>query len=282
MVQSGENVMKEYEKYISKYPDKLDRGIAMFVYSDPGIGKTTLGATLPVDDTLIVNTEAGEGPLLGTGHINFDVRRAVGNGMDIETAMTTIYKEVRTGTLKVKNVVLDNVSELLDQLRMHYVVLHGKNLPEIREYGDASYKLLAWIHEWRDLRELGINVVFNAWEYPYEIQQDNGVTITKTGPLVGATSCKKVCGLVDIVARLEKHDKTETRWLRITPERQYIVKCQLKGLDPSGEVADLPKLFKKINDYDYSQKGTTDAKVTSTKQSGTSTNGNVQSNDKEV
>ena len=71
--------MKEYEKFIKKYPDKLERGIALVVYSDPGIGKTTLSATLPVGDTLIVNTEAGEGPLLGTGHIAFDVRQAVAN-----------------------------------------------------------------------------------------------------------------------------------------------------------------------------------------------------------
>jgi len=257
--------MKEYEKYLKKYPDKLERGIAIVVYSDPGIGKTTLSSTLPVDDTIIINTEAGEGPLLGTGHIAFDVRAAIANGMNVEDAMTTIYREIRTGTIKVKNVCLDNVSELLDQLRMHYTETRSKKLPEIREYGDAAFKLLAWLHEWRDLRELGINVVFNAWEYPYEIQQDNGTTITKTGPLVGATACKKVCGIVDIVARLEKESKTSTRWLRTSPSKQYITKCQFKGLDESGEVADLPTIFNKIKAYDYAQpKEKNNAKVTTT------------------
>ena len=274
--------MKDYEKFIKKYPDKLARGIAIVIYSDPGIGKTTLGGTLPVNDTLIVNTEAGEGPLYGSGHIGFDVRAAIANGMDLETAMTTIYREVRTGVLKVKNVVLDNVSELLDQLRLHYTEKHGKSLPELREYGDASFKLLAWIHEWRDLREIGINVVFNAWEYPYEIQQGDGISVTKTGPLVGATSCKKVCGLVDIVARLEKVDKSDVRWLRISPSRQYITKCQFKGLDERGEVADLPTIFAKIKAYDYAKpkEGVKNAEVTSTNNKGTSTSGNVQSKDK--
>ena len=45
----------------------IDRGVSIIIYADPGTGKTTLASTLPVGETIIINTEAGYGPLLGTG-----------------------------------------------------------------------------------------------------------------------------------------------------------------------------------------------------------------------
>jgi phage nucleotide-binding protein len=278
MVQSGQNV----DNFISKDTNKLQRGISMIVYGDPGVGKTTLATTLPAGETLIVNTEAGIGVLLGTGHIIFNVREAIMNGVSLEDAMTGLYRKIRTKEFAVKNVIIDNVSELLDQLRIHYTEARDKPFPEIREHGDAAYKLLAWVHEWRDLQELGINVVFNAWELPYDIQQSDGITVTKTAPMVGKSSTKRICGLVDVVARLEVHDKTGRRWLRIAPSSQYLTKSQFLGLD-DGEVPDLTIIIDKIKAYDYTkEEDKKDAKITSPKQSGTSTSRDVPSKDPKV
>lgn len=240
-------------KFITIMPNKISRGISMVIYADPGIGKTTLLGTLPEGETLIINSEAGEGPLLGTKHIVFNLREAILNGTNIETAMTDLYNRIRTKELAVKYIGIDNVSELIDLLKIHFTTIRGKEFPEIREHGDAAYKMLSWIHDWRDLQEMGINVVFNAWEFPYEIQKNDGVTQTKTAPMVGKASCFRICGLVDIVGHLEVHEKSGKRWIRVAPSSQYITKCQFKGLDESGEVADLQVIIKKIKEYDYSK-----------------------------
>ena len=153
---------------MDKAPDKINRGIAIIIYSDPGIGKTTLASTLPVDETLIVGCEAGIGPLLGTGHYYFDVNKAITNtNSNIETVMNNLYRDIRSGHEQykaIKYVVVDNVSELLDKLTIHYTEIRRKDFPELKERGDASYKMVEWIVNCRDLVDIGINVIFNAWE----------------------------------------------------------------------------------------------------------------------
>ena len=89
--------------------------------------------------------------------------------------------------------------------------------------------------------------------FPYDIQKNDGVTQTKTAPMVGKASCFRVCGLVDVVGHLEVHEQTGERWIRLAPSSQYITKCQFKGLNMSGEKADLQDLIKKIKEFDYSR-----------------------------
>jgi phage nucleotide-binding protein len=241
------------DKKFKMLPSKISRGISIVIYANPGVGKTTLAATLPQGETLIINTEAGIAPLMGTKHIVFNLQEAVLNGEDIETAMNSMYKSIRTGEHPwIKYVVIDNVSELSDQLTNHYTKIRNKEFPEIREHGDTAFKFREWIHNWRDLVELGITVVFNAWEQDYEITVLDGMVQTRTCPKVGRSNVPSVCGLVDVVGHLEVHDKTGNRWIRIGQSKQFITKSQFKGLE-SGEVANLPEIINKIKNYDYSK-----------------------------
>jgi phage nucleotide-binding protein len=237
-------------EHLNKSPDKLDRGISFIIYGDPGVGKTTMSTTLPVGETLIINTECGLGPLLGTGHLVFNVRAATLN-VGLEKVMSDIYRMIRTKELPgIKNVVVDNVSELVDQLTIHYTDTRKKEFPELRERGDTAYKMMEWFHNWRDLVDMGINVIFNAWEYPYEIQSSEGTVVTKTCPMVGKASCFRVCGLVDVVGHLEVFEKTGKRWVRFGPSKQYLTKSQFRGLE-NGEPADLPLIINKLKEFDY-------------------------------
>ena len=255
---------------------KVDRGISMVIYASPGVGKTTLAGTLPVGETLIINTEAGIAPLLGTGHYVLNLQKIMANGTNVEDAMNSIYKSIRTGEIKFKYIVLDNVSELCDQLVNHYTSSRNKDFPEIREHGDTAYKFREWAHNWRDLVEMGIHVIFNAWEQDYEISVSDGNVTTRTCPKVGKSNVPGLCGICDVVGHLEVHEKSKKRWVRIGPSRQYLTKSQFSGLD-DGEVADLPSIINKINEYDYTR-GETNAEITTTVGGESdSTNRNVQS-----
>jgi phage nucleotide-binding protein len=230
-------------------PDQINRGIAIVIYSDPGVGKTTLATTLPEGETLIINTEAGLGPLLGTGHIVFNLQAAV-KDYEIETVVDELYKYLRTQKHEFKYVVLDNVSELEQQLILNLTMRRNKETPELREYGDVAFKMKEWMRLFRDLTILGITVVFNAWEFPLEIKNIDGQIITKTFPMIGKKIAPQVCGIVDVVGHLEVHEKTGKRWIRFGPSDQYITKSQFKGLD-GGEPADLPTILDKLYAFNY-------------------------------
>jgi phage nucleotide-binding protein len=239
-------------------PDKINRGISMIFYADPGVGKTTLASTLPEKETLIINSEAGLGPLLGTKHIVFNLLAAVKN-YEIEAVVDELYKYLRTAKHGFKYIVIDNMSELEQQLILNITMRRGKDTPELREYGDVGFKMKEWVRCFRDLVYQGITVVFNAWEFPLEIKNFDGAIITKTFPLIGKKIAPQVCGVVDVVGHLEVHEKTGRRWVRFGPSEQYITKSQFKGLD-SGEMPDLPLILGKLYAYDYSDEKLNDTK----------------------
>lgn len=232
-----------------KSPDKINRGIAIVIYADPGVGKTTLASTLPEGETLIINSEAGLGPLLGTKHVVFNILKAVKN-YEIEQVVDDLYKYLRTEKHGFKYVVVDNLSELEQQLILNLTMRRNKETPELREYGDVGFKMKEWVRLFRDLVYQGITVVFNAWEMALEIKSTEGMIVTKTFPMVGKKLAPQVCGIVDVVGHLEVHEKTGQRWIRFGPSAQYITKSQFKGLD-GGEMADLPMLLNKLYAYNY-------------------------------
>jgi phage nucleotide-binding protein len=239
------SMMEKFEQV----PNSINRGIAMVIYSDPGVGKTTLATTLPEGETLIINTEAGLGPLLGTKHIVFNLQSAIKN-YEIEPVVDELYKYLRTQKHPFKYVVLDNVSELEQQLILNMTMRRKKETPELREYGDVAFKMKEWMRLFRDLTYQGITVIFNAWEFPFEIKNFDGAIVTKTFPMIGKKIAPQVCGIVDIVGHLEVYEKTGKRWLRFGPSDQYITKSQFKGLD-NGEPADLPYILGKLYGFNY-------------------------------
>ncbi len=237
--------------------DKIERGLAVCVYSDPGKGKTTLAATLPVGKTLFITFEAGDGPLLGTGHrrSNMNLSAHCPNDSPEEyhrwlEILEERHRMLLTQKHEYKYVVLDNISEMEVSIQTALQCMRNKEFPELKEYGDAAIKMREFLKLYCDLTHKKMTVIFNAWEMQFEIKNIGGEVITKGAPKIGKTLVPGFCGIVDIVARLEVHEKSGKRWLRIGPSSDYITKCQFEGLD-SGEVANLPAILEKIYAYDY-------------------------------
>lgn len=227
---------------------EIDRGISMLIYSDPGVGKTTLASTLPVGETLIINTEAGLGPLLGTGH---HVRFLESNLKDLQKC----YEDIATKKHPYKNIVVDNISELQDWMVITLTQMRGKDFTEIKEHGDTGQKMREYLHLFRDLVYKGMNVVFNAWEFPLPIEEGEDITVTRLYPKLYKRIAPELCGIVDMVGHLEKYDKTGDRFVRFEGTTKIIAKTQFKGIGKF-EPANLPHIFTKVKAYDY-----TDAKA---------------------
>lgn len=234
---------------LEKIPNAINRGIAFIIYGDPGTGKTTLATTLPPEETLIIGVEAGQGPLLGKGHSYFNVLNAMAAN-PLEEVIAELYRYLRTQKHPFKYVVLDNLSELEQQLILSLTNRRKKETPEIREYGDSSFKMKQWVHNFRDLIYQGITVVFNAWEFPLEIKNIEGVILTKTFPLIGKKLAPQICGIVDAVGHLEVQEKSGRRWIRFGPSDQYLTKCQFAGLE-NGEPAEFMPIIEKLLKHHY-------------------------------
>ncbi|CAK0749300.1 conserved hypothetical protein [Gammaproteobacteria bacterium] len=232
-------------------PEKIDRGISIIIFANSGVGKTTLASTLPKEETLILNSEAGLGPLLGKGHSVLDLCLAVGPKVSIADVLDKLLLALRsTEGHGIKYLVIDNMSEIVEQFLIEVTKKRGKDSPEKGEYGDSGFKIREWMHQFRDLTNLGINVIFNAWESVVDIQRTDGSVTTLILPMLGKSTAKQSCGIVDIVGHLEANEKTGVRRIRLGANDQYLTKCQFGGAD-TAEPADLKMLIDKIRGFDY-------------------------------
>ena len=228
-----------------KAGDKINRGIAFLIYSDPGIGKSTLAATLPQGETLIVNSEAGLGAFLGTEHIIFNLK-------DDLSQLEGLYQHLRTQKHPFKYVVVDNISEMEQWMIATLTKSRGKDFTEIKEYGDAGYKMREYMTLFRDLVYKDITVVFNAWEMPLEIKNSGGEIVTKAFPKLFKRIAPELCGIVDVVGHLEMYPKTGDRYIRFEPTLGITAKSQFKGLTKFMEPDFMP-ILEALYSYDYSE-----------------------------
>ena len=240
---------------IRRAPLTIDRGISVIVYANPGVGKTTLCAGLPPDETLIINCEAGIGPLLGTGHWIMDFHEANKNG-DIPETIGLIMKAIRDNSNTIKYVVVDNISLLLIMALVESTSKKSKVQPEKSEYGENAFRAHEWINQLRDLTFLGVNVIMTAWENSVELARNDGVVITTTVPMIGKRTAYTSAGIFDVCAHLEIEPSTQTRWLRVKPSDQCLTKCQFYWVEDQ-KPADLLQLFKIINNGKEQQNGNT-------------------------
>jgi len=182
---------------------------------------------------------------LGTEHYVYSLDQSL-------KKLQKCYEDVATKDHQFKNIVLDNISELQDWMVIALTQGRGKEFTEIREHGDASQKMREYLHLFRDLTEKGMNVVFNAWEFPLPIEEGDEMTVTRLYPKLYKKLAPEICGIVDMVGHLENYEKTGERFIRFEGSSRLVAKSQFKGVEKF-EPANLPALFAKVRAYNYKE-----------------------------
>ena len=214
---------------------KAKRGISSILYGAPNAGKTYQLGYLPQQETLILDIDGGMVTLTGTDLSVFKIHEDLAQ-------LANIYKYLRTEKHPFKYVAIDNWSEL--ERFFLSSLARARNIEFYRqlEWGNCAQKEREYMRLFRDLTDLGINVIYIAWDM--SIDQDDGVRIC---PMMMRTVTGEFTGLADNVwyLRPDPNINSKERYLITESTQQIIAKTRV----PFEKESPLPKVIKNPNIY---------------------------------
>ena len=146
-------------------------------------------------------------------------------GLDINKFIETI-NWLETGAHKDYDLIcVDNISELENQMLTEYGRI-GKNdgAPEMLHYNRTQFKMVDFV---RRFRAMGTNVIFTAWEDRQEVIYPSGEKYTQSIPKLSGKSADTICGLCNLVAKIEIGK--EQRYFQLERTKTTYAKDQIKG-----------------------------------------------------
>lgn len=188
-------------------PVGVGGGLTCLFYGRSGTGKTTLAGSFP-------------GPVLfldidekGTGSVS-DVEDATVLSVESWDELDEIYWALKEQQ-EYKTVVIDALPGLqqLAITEARRISKKGEGVPTSqRDMGEATKLMHTLIYNYRDLKDLGMNVVMNAHDRVREVDSDDDVAIApEVGPNLMPGISKAIMGAVDVVGltfiRIKKSEK---------------------------------------------------------------------------
>lgn len=181
----------------AKPVSELELVITALFYGRSGSGKTTVAGTFPKPLLVLDIGERGTDSLASIPDVDVIT---VTSWEELEA----IYWELSTGETKYKSVVIDAVHSMQNQAIQEARELakkQDKDATSQRDMGQATGLMNTWNYNYRDLRDVGINVVFLAHDRLREVDTDDGVdAITpEVGPNLMPNVGKTLMGAVNII-----------------------------------------------------------------------------------
>ena len=191
--------------------------LTVLIYGTPGMGKTTLLGNLK-GRTLIIDVDRGTSVL--QGNENVDVLRLSRSMDELRQALT----ELKT-KCEYDNVCIDSLSELEGSM-LSELGRKGRNngVPELGDYNRVDCFLIDWC---RMSREIPANIFFTAWEKYTELVTTSGEKVTAVRPMLRDKNLERVCGLCDIVGRIELSRDTVERIVCLEGNPRKIAKDRI-------------------------------------------------------
>ena len=114
------------------------------------------------------------------------------------------------------NIIVDNLSDIVELATNEYRIDGTFN--DIRQAYQSVYIDLKQMV--RKAGQLDCNVIFTAWEEMYETTQPDGTVANCVRPQLPAKIINNICGLCNVVARIQK---TKDEWVYLLQEQPTVM-----------------------------------------------------------
>lgn len=180
------------------------------LYCAPGVGKSTaigLIAEASEGNTLVLDIDRTISRTLAKGEVVKDTSKVLIYPVDnVHTfkAWTDVLTELMTTDIIKKNnittIAVDNISEL-ERCILSDLGSQGKNkgVPAMADYQYMQFKL---VNSLRYMKQMGVNVVWTAWETVEDFTHPDGTRYSRLYPKISAKILDNICGLCDVVGRI--------------------------------------------------------------------------------
>jgi phage nucleotide-binding protein len=192
------------------------------LYGPPGMGKTSTIKYLP-GKTLVLDVDRTSRVLKGQENIdiayvdNTDTWEFWGKLIvDLENNYKGVYD----------NIVVDNISEL-ERCLLSDLGSKGKN-KGVPSQADYQYMQFRIVNSLRYMKNLGVNLVWTAWESDDLYIDSSGQQYNRSYPQINRKIMNNVLGLCDVVGRLLINSDGERGFILSATNSTY-AKNQLDG-----------------------------------------------------
>lgn len=212
----------------------LQGELSALFYGKSGTGKTTLAATFPKPLLVLDIKEKGTDSIANVEGVFYA-------SITSWDEFVEAYWYIQKNPTKFKTVVIDQISHLqaiLVQKVKSDANKGEKDLMNRKEWGQVSTEMTTWLYAYRDLTDLGINVVFLAHDRitsaSDEEIEDNGID-----PSVGARLMPSVAGSLNGAVKIvgqtfirmdepeDPDEKSKPEYcLRVGPHPYYTTKIR--------------------------------------------------------
>lgn len=221
------------------------------LYCPPGVGKSTAigliaeagkGNTLVLDIDRTMERTIAKKEVVKDSSKMFVVQIDNINTFDDWTKVLTELGEMKkTGKLEFETIAVDNISEL-ERCILSDLGAKGKNkgVPAQADYQYMQFKL---VNSLRYMKQLGVNVIWTAWEDVRQITQPDGTSYSQIIPKISAKIVDNICGLCDVVGNI-----------RINKDKEHMILLEATQNIYSKNQIDSRK-FCKVEDFIKFEKG---------------------------
>lgn len=195
------------------------------IYCAPGVGKSTaigLIAENSKGKTLVLDVDRTIEKTLAKREIVQDVSRLdvvkidnINTFDDWTNTIIELQSMKDAGKLDYENIAVDNISEL-ERCILSDLGSKGKNkgVPAQSDYQYMQFKL---VNSLRYMKQLGVNIIWTAWEDVRQIVSPDGTSYSQIIPKTSLKIVDNICGLCDVVGKIMvKQDGTHGILLEAT------------------------------------------------------------------
>ena len=194
--------------------------IAILIYGQPGVGKTTLGVSAP--NPLLIDFDGGVNRINGAHYV--DTVQPTG-WEDMNAALEEMFKREAAGELHFDSIVIDTVGKMLDYMG-NYIVAQDSRLGQrdgslnLKGYGARKALFADSIKRWLTL---GKSVIFIA----HEREDKQGDTTVKRPEVGSASNAGDLLKELDLVGYVQMVGNQRT--IFFTPQEAFFAKntCSL-------------------------------------------------------